>query len=132
MSVEAAVAESPNPLLRKAFAVWDLLWVRGLGHVLALVLVAPIKLYQVTLSPALGARCKYYPSCSRYAEGALHVHGPAKGLVLGSWRLLRCNPFSKGGVDPVPDRRRWQPDVLPNGRPRPGAAVDGPTHPLGA
>ena len=119
-------------MLHKAFQVWDVLWVRGLGRLLALLLVAPIKLYQVTLSPALGARCKYYTSCSRYAEGALHVHGPMKGLALGSWRLLRCNPFSKGGVDHVPERRAWQSDVLPNGRPRSSAVVDGPTHPLGA
>jgi putative membrane protein insertion efficiency factor len=132
VSLEAPLHESRNPLLHKVFQVWDVLWVRGLGRLLALVLIAPIKLYQVALSPALGARCKYHPSCSRYAEGALHVHGPGKGLLLGSWRLLRCNPLSKGGVDPVPERCRWLPDVLPNGRPRPRAVADGPTHSLGA
>jgi len=112
--------------------VWDTLWVRGLGRALALLLVAPIKLYQVTLSPALGATCKYHPSCSRYAERALLVHGPFKGLALGSWRLVRCNPWSRGGVDPVPARGQWVPDVLPDGTSRQTASADPTTHPLGA
>ena len=46
-----------------------------------------------------GQRCKYYPSCSNYAVGALRVHGAVRGLGLASWRLLRCNPFSNGGYD---------------------------------
>jgi uncharacterized protein len=45
--------------------------------------------------------CKYEPTCSHYAEQAVRVHGPVRGLVLAAWRLMRCNPWSKGGYDPV-------------------------------
>ena len=69
-----------------------------------LVLIALIKVYQYTLSPMLGQRCKYYPSCSNYAIEAIRVHGAFKGTGLAAWRLLRCNPFSAGGLDPVPPR----------------------------
>ncbi len=68
------------------------------------VFIALIGVYQYTLSPMLGQRCKYYPSCSNYAIGALREHGPIKGISLAGWRLLRCNPFSDGGYDPVPPR----------------------------
>jgi len=69
------------------------------------VLIALIRVYQYAVSPLLGQRCKYYPSCSNYAVGALREHGVVRGLGLASWRLLRCNPFSDGGYDPVPPRR---------------------------
>ncbi len=69
------------------------------------VLIALIRVYQYAISPLLGQRCKYYPSCSNYAVGALREHGVIRGLGLASWRLLRCNPFSHGGYDPVPPRR---------------------------
>ena len=69
------------------------------------VLIALIRVYQYVLSPMLGQRCKYYPSCSNYAIEALRVHGVVRGTGLATWRLLRCNPFSNGGVDPVPPRR---------------------------
>lgn len=81
-------------------------------------LMGLIKAYQLTLSPLLGARCKYYPSCSHYGMDAMKVHGALKGTTLTGWRILRCNPFSKGGVDPVPDHGRWLPNILPNGDPR--------------
>ena len=68
------------------------------------ILIAFIKVYQYTLSPMLGQRCKYYPSCSNYAIGALREHGAIRGSGLAAWRLLRCNPFSNGGYDPVPSR----------------------------
>jgi hypothetical protein len=70
------------------------------------VLIVLIKAYQYTVSPLLGPRCKYYPSCSNYAVEALREHGVIRGMGLASWRLLRCNPFSNGGYDPVPPRRR--------------------------
>jgi len=70
------------------------------------VLIAIIRVYQYAVSPLLGQRCKYYPSCSSYAIGALREHGAVRGLGLASWRLLRCNPFSNGGYDPVPERHR--------------------------
>jgi putative membrane protein insertion efficiency factor len=68
------------------------------------VLIALIRVYQYTLSPMLGSRCKYYPSCSNYAIDALREHGAIRGTGLAAWRLLRCNPFSNGGYDPVPPR----------------------------
>ncbi|HEX2111049.1 MAG TPA: membrane protein insertion efficiency factor YidD [Gaiellaceae bacterium] len=60
--------------------------------------------YQALVSPLLGPRCKYYPSCSRYAIDALRDYGFLRGLVLTGWRLLRCNPWSHGGVDHVTDQ----------------------------
>jgi len=65
------------------------------------VLVAPIRVYQRFISPALPRRCKYHPTCSAYAVQAIRTHGVLRGLVLAAWRLLRCNPWSHGGYDPV-------------------------------
>ena len=62
---------------------------------------APIRFYQRFISPALPRRCKYHPTCSEYAVEAIRTYGVLKGLVLAAWRLLRCNPWSHGGVDPV-------------------------------
>jgi putative membrane protein insertion efficiency factor len=69
----------------------------------------PIKLYQKTVSPLLGERCKYYPSCSEYAAQAITKFGILRGLVLAGWRLLRCNPWSRGGFDPVDGQRLFKP-----------------------
>ena len=69
------------------------------------VLTAPIRLYQRAISPALPARCKYHPSCSAYAIAAVRRYGVMRGVVLAGWRLLRCNPWSHGGVDFVEDQR---------------------------
>ena len=69
-------------------------------------LIAVIRAYQYAISPLLGQRCKYYPSCSSYAVEALREHGVVRGLGLATWRLLRCNPFSNGGYDPVPPRHK--------------------------
>ncbi|MDX6666602.1 MAG: uncharacterized protein QOG68_2808 [Solirubrobacteraceae bacterium] len=66
---------------------------------------APIRLYQVAISPALPRRCKYEPTCSRYAVQAIRRYGILRGLVLAAWRLLRCNPWSHGGFDPVEAQR---------------------------
>jgi uncharacterized protein len=60
-----------------------------------------IRLYQRLVSPALPRRCKYEPSCSAYALEAIRSLGLARGVVLATWRLVRCNPFSHGGYDPV-------------------------------
>jgi uncharacterized protein len=68
------------------------------------ILVAPIRLYQRAISPALPARCKYHPSCSQYAVEAVRRYGVLRGVVLAAWRLLRCNPWSHGGVDFVEDQ----------------------------
>lgn len=68
------------------------------------ILVAVIRVYQWTISPLLGPRCKYYPSCSNYGLEAVRRHGAMRGFALGAWRVLRCNPWSYGGVDDVPLR----------------------------
>ena len=65
----------------------------------------PVHAYRTLVSPLLGPRCKYHPTCSRYALDAIHEVGAARGVVLAAWRLLRCNPWSHGGVDHVSDRR---------------------------
>ena len=70
------------------------------------VLIFFVRIYQYTLSPMLGQRCKYYPSCSNYAIDALREYGAIRGSGMAAWRLLRCNPFSNGGYDPVPPRHR--------------------------
>lgn len=65
----------------------------------------PILFYQKYISPAKRYHpCKYYPSCSQYALLAVRTHGVLLGLPMALWRILRCNPFSRGGVDPVPER----------------------------
>lgn len=66
--------------------------------------VFPIILYQRYISPAFPARCKYYPTCSQYALTAIKRYGIIVGGALALWRLLRCNPWSKGGFDYVPER----------------------------
>lgn len=63
--------------------------------------VAPVRVYRRLISPALPRRCKYEPTCSRYAVQAVGEYGILRGLVLATWRLLRCNPWSHGGYDPV-------------------------------
>jgi uncharacterized protein len=67
--------------------------------------VAPIAVYQRVISPAFPRRCKYEPTCSAYAVQAIREYGILRGLVLAGWRLLRCNPFSHGGFDPVASQR---------------------------
>lgn len=73
------------------------------------VVVAPIRLYQRAISPLLPPRCKYYPSCSEYAAQAVQEYGILRGLLLAGWRLLRCNPFSHGGFDPVCEQHLFHP-----------------------
>ncbi len=66
---------------------------------------APIVVYQHVISPALPRRCKYEPSCSRYTLDAIRRYGILRGVVLAAWRVLRCNPWSDGGYDPVQAQR---------------------------
>ena len=70
---------------------------------------APIVLYQRLISPALPRRCRYEPTCSSYALQALQEFGILRGLVLAAWRVLRCNPFSHGGYDPVQAQHVFRP-----------------------
>jgi putative membrane protein insertion efficiency factor len=71
--------------------------------------VLPIRIYQRVISPMLGPHCKYYPSCSEYAARAIRDYGILRGLILAGWRLLRCNPWSAGGIDHVESQRLFKP-----------------------
>jgi putative membrane protein insertion efficiency factor len=76
-------------------------WIRGL---LVFLLTLPVRLYQWGISPFLPRTCRYYPSCSQYALEALRVHGPFKGLIMGTRRILSCHPWGGHGYDPVPPK----------------------------
>lgn len=67
-------------------------------------LLAAIAAYRRWISPSLPRRCRYEPTCSAYAAESIRRFGVVRGTLLGSWRLLRCNPLSHGGFDPVPER----------------------------
>jgi putative membrane protein insertion efficiency factor len=69
------------------------------------ILMGIIRIYQLAVSPLLGPRCRFHPSCSCYAHTAIERHGVLRGSWLGAKRLFRCHPFSEGGYDPVPDKR---------------------------
>lgn len=66
------------------------------------VFIAIIWFYKKAISPYMGRACRFTPTCSEYAMEALYKHGAIKGLGLSVWRVLRCNPFCRGGHDPVP------------------------------
>jgi len=70
------------------------------------ILILLIKIYQNTLSPLLGNNCRYIPSCSQYTIEAIAEHGAIEGGLMGLKRIIKCNPFSKGGYDPVPKKKR--------------------------
>lgn len=80
----------------------------ALDRALRALALAPVIAYQRLISPALPRRCKYEPTCSRYAVQAVREYGILRGLVLASWRLLRCNPWSHGGYDPVEAQRLFE------------------------
>ena len=70
--------------------------------IFAKLLIVLVKGYQYALSPLLGSNCRYHPTCSSYTIEAIKLHGAGKGFLMGAWRIVRCNPFSKGGYEPVP------------------------------
>ena len=70
-------------------------------------LILPIRFYQKYISPHLGHNCRFVPTCSQYAIEALTTHGALKGSLLAVWRILRCNPLGKFGIDPVPPKGCW-------------------------
>lgn len=76
---------------------------------IAKLLIGCIRLYQKFISPQLGNNCRFVPSCSQYAIEAIQIHGVLKGMLLATWRILRCNPFGKCGRDPVPPKGKWRP-----------------------
>ena len=83
------------------------MWIAGAP--VRLLLIGLVKLYRVTLSGVFGgmSQCRFHPSCSAYAEEAVRTQGAFRGVGLAAWRLLRCNPFGRGGVDHVPSSRRY-------------------------
>jgi uncharacterized protein len=88
----------PNPSSR----AWPgrVLW--AAGWPIRAALIALVRLYRATLSGLLGGQCRFHPSCSVYAEDAIRNRGALVGGALAAWRVLRCNPFGRGGVDPAP------------------------------
>lgn len=76
----------------------------AVGAPLRLVLIGAIHLYRATFAHVLGGQCRFHPSCSEYALGAIRSHGALKGTALAAWRVLRCSPLTAGGIDPVPER----------------------------
>ena len=68
------------------------------------ILIKCIRIYQLIISPILPKSCRYYPSCSHYAMEALEKKGVIRGMWMASYRVLRCNPYSKGGYDPVEEK----------------------------
>lgn len=80
------------------------------------VLIAAIRLYRMTLSGMMGGQCRFTPTCSRYGEEAIRTRGAIVGSGLATWRILRCNPYGKGGLDPVPSPTRrdgYEGDIPP-------------------
>jgi putative membrane protein insertion efficiency factor len=71
--------------------------------------VGVLRVYQRAISPAFPRRCKYHPTCSEYAVEAIRGYGLVRGSVLAAWRLLRCNPLSHGGYDPVSAQTLFRP-----------------------
>ena len=85
------------------YQIWD----NTIGRLFVWVLVGLIRIYQLSISKLIGPVCRYYPSCSHYGLQAVQVHGAGKGSLLAAWRILRCNPWSQGGIDEVPSRGNW-------------------------
>jgi uncharacterized protein len=77
-------------------------------RLLVATLIAPIRLYQRFISPAFAPRCRYYPACSEYAAQSIRELGPIRGPILAGYRLLRCTPFHRGGIDEISDRRLFR------------------------
>lgn len=94
-----------------------LVWAAGTP--VRLFLLCLIGVYRVTLSGWLGGQCRFYPTCSAYAEQAIRTHGALRGTLLATWRIARCGPFTAGGVDHVPHRfeRAGYDDVIQSDAP---------------
>jgi uncharacterized protein len=85
------------------------------------VVLLPLRAYRTLISPALPRRCKYEPTCSAYAEQAIRELGLLRGFVLAAWRVVRCNPWSHGGYDPVEARTLFKPRDAGDADPAPPA-----------
>jgi len=91
------MTDRPNAALRRTVSL--------VNRASTWVLMALIRIYQAVISPWVTQQCKYYPSCSAYGLEAVRMHGAVRGVRLTVWRILRCNPWSDGGVDHVPPSR---------------------------
>jgi hypothetical protein len=80
----------------------ELAW--GAGAPVRWLAIAAIHAYRLVFAGSFGGQCRFSPSCSHYAEDAIRAHGAVRGAMLAAWRVLRCNPFGKGGIDRVPPR----------------------------
>lgn len=116
MSVDASLEETRRLMgsapVAPAGQVPPRPWWRPVVDVPRDLLILLLKTYRLIVSPLYGDVCGYFPSCSAYALEAVTVHGAVRGSWLSARRLLRCNPWAKGGIDPVPPGRR----IWPEGR----------------
>jgi putative membrane protein insertion efficiency factor len=80
----------------------------NVAHLPRQLLIALIRIYRLLLSPWIGGSCRYWPTCSAYAQEAIELHGALRGGWLALGRLVRCHPYSSGGVDPVPQQFHWR------------------------
>ena len=90
-------------------------WLWLAGAPARLVILGLLNGYRRLVAPALGQRCRFYPSCSTYAEEAVRIHGAVKGALLATWRVLRCSPLTAGGFDPIPEIGAWRSRVEADG-----------------
>jgi putative membrane protein insertion efficiency factor len=105
-------------------ALRRVLWVTGWPARIAL--ISSIRLYRGTLGTVLGGRCRFFPSCSAYAEQAIAEAGAIRGLPLSVWRVIRCSPLTGGGIDYPPTRGRvYDADIQPGGQRRVAQAEPG-------
>ena len=92
----------------KRFALTLTMIQARLRHVIREVFLLPLHAYRAVISPNLGPRCRYYPTCSTYGVQAVRELGVVRGSIVAAWRVLRCNPLSHGGVDELADRRLFR------------------------
>ena len=90
--------------------------IRWIRWFFVFLLTIPIKIYQWIISPALPKTCRYYPTCSEYALESLRIHGPVKGLLMGTKRILSCHPWGGHGHDPVPPKGTPLCKILKSGK----------------
>lgn len=86
------------------------------GWPVRMILLLLIRGYRVSLGQVMGGRCRFHPSCSAYAEEAIRELGAVRGVGLSAWRILRCSPLSKGGIDEPPRRARLYENTIQTGR----------------
>ncbi len=83
-------------------------FVEIINKLLSLILMLPVRIYQLVISPFLPKVCRHTPSCSNYTIEALKIHGPIRGLWLSTKRIIRCNPWGTSGYDPVPPKKVYK------------------------